>query len=104
MEDFEQIGIPELMINAPKFLKEGMKCIVLFNTEDEQPMSCDLPSLVEFEITYTEPGLRGDTATNAMKPATLDVGVEVRVPLFIEVGDRIRVDTASGQYHDRLKK
>jgi elongation factor P len=54
--------------------------------------------------TYTEPGLRGDTATNAMKPATLDVNVEVRVPLFIEVGDKIRIDTSTGHYHDRVKK
>ena len=104
LEDFEQIGIEDHLINAPKFLKEGMKCIVLFNTEDEQPLSCDLPNYVEFEITYTEPGLRGDTATNTLKPATIDVGVEVRVPLFIETGDRIRVDTTTGHYHDRLKK
>jgi len=104
LEDFEQISIPEAMINAPKFLKEGMKCIVLFNTEDDTPMSCDLPQYVEYEITYTEPGIRGDTATNAMKPATLDIGVEVRVPLFINEGDTIRVDTASGAYHERVKK
>ena len=103
-EDFEQITIPATMINAPKFLKEGMVCMVMFNAEDEAPMSCDLPTLVEYEITYTEPGLRGDTATNAMKPATIDVGVEVRVPLFIEVGDKIRIDTSTGHYHDRVKK
>jgi elongation factor P len=104
LDDYEQISIPEPMINAPQFLKEGMKCIVMFNAEDEAPMSCDLPTLVEYEITYTEPGLKGDTATNAMKPATLDVGVEVRVPLFINEGDAIRVDTSTGQYHDRVKK
>ncbi|MEN9333721.1 MAG: hypothetical protein RLY35_901 [Bacteroidota bacterium] len=104
MDDYEQITIPEAMINAPGFLKEGMKCIVMFNAEDDQPMSCDLPTLVEYAITYTEPGLKGDTATNAMKPATLDVGVEVRVPLFINEGDLIRVDTSTGQYHDRVKK
>jgi elongation factor P len=104
LEDFEQISIPEPMINAPKFLKEGMKCIVMFNTEDEQPMSCDLPQFVEYTITYTEPGVRGDTATNATKPATLDIGVEVRVPLFINEGDTIRVDTSEGAYHERVKK
>jgi elongation factor P len=104
LEDFEQISIPEAMINAPKFLKEGMKCIVMFNTEDDQPMSCDLPQFVEYEITYTEPGVRGDTATNATKPATLDIGVEVRVPLFINEADTIRVDTSTGQYHERVKK
>ncbi len=104
LEDFEQISIAEPMINAPAFLKEGMKCIVLFNTEDESPMSCDLPTLVEYEITYTEPGVRGDTATNTYKAATIDVGVEVRVPLFINTGDFIRVDTSTGHYHDRVKK
>lgn len=104
LEDFEQISIPEHMINAPQFLKEGMKCIVLFNTEDDQPMSCDLPTLVEYTVVYTEPGIRGDTATNTFKPAKLDIGVEVRVPLFINEGDAIRVDTSTGQYHDRVKK
>lgn len=104
LDDFEQINIAEHMINAPKFLKEGMKCIVLFNTEDDQPMSCDLPQYVEFEISYTEPGIRGDTANNALKPAKIDVGAEVRVPLFINEGDLIRVDTSTGQYHDRVKK
>lgn len=104
LEDFEQISIPEAMINAPKFLKEGMKCIVLFNTEDDMAMSCDLPQYVEYEITYTEPGVRGDTATNATKPATIDIGVEVRVPLFINEGDTIKVDTTTGLYHERVKK
>lgn len=104
LDDFEQISIPEGLINAPEFLKEGMKCIVLFNTEDDQPMSCELPALVEYQVVYTEPGIRGDTATNTFKPARLDVGVEVRVPLFINEGDFIRVDTSTGQYHDRVKK
>jgi elongation factor P len=104
LEDFEQISIAEEMINAPKFLKEGMKCIVLFNTEDEMAMSCDLPQYVEYEVVYTEPGLKGDTATNAMKPAKLDIGVEVRVPLFINEGDTVKVDTSTGLYHERVKK
>jgi elongation factor P len=59
---------------------------------------------VEYSITYTEPGVRGDTATNATKPATLDIGVDVRVPLFINEGDTVRVDTTTGQYHERVKK
>jgi elongation factor P len=104
LDDFEQISIPKPMISAPEFLKEGMKCIVLFNTEDDTPMSCDLPNFIECEITYTEPGLKGDTATNAMKPAKLDCGVEIRVPLFINEGDWVRVDTTTGQYHERIKK
>jgi elongation factor P len=82
-----------------------MKCIVLFNTEDDQPMSCDLPQYVEYDITYTEPGVRGDTATNATKPATLDIGVDVRVPLCSSMKViPVRVDTTTGQYHERVKK
>jgi elongation factor P len=102
--DFEQISIPEHMINAPHFLKEGMKCMVLFNTEDDMPMSCDLPQYVEYTIKYTEPGVRGDTANNALKPSTLDIDVDVRVPLFINEGDTIKVDTTTGLYHERVKK
>lgn len=104
MEDFEQISIQEPMVSAPQFLKEGMVCLVLFNTEDDVPMSCDLPTLIECQIVYTEPGLKGDTATNAMKPAKLDCGVEVRVPLFINENDWIKVDTTTSQYHERIKK
>jgi elongation factor P len=104
LDDYEQINMPEHLINAPEFLKEGMKCIVLFNTEDDSPMSCDLPQFVEFDIVYTEPGVRGDTATNATKPAKLDCGVEIRVPLFINEGDTVKVDTTNGAYHERIKK
>ena len=65
----------------------------MFHAEEERPISCDLPSHVELEITYTEPGVKGDTATNSLKPATVDTGAEVRVPLFIDTGDWIKVDT-----------
>ncbi|HAE29635.1 MAG TPA: elongation factor P, partial [Flavobacteriales bacterium] len=72
--------------------------------EEEAPLVVELPHFIEVEITYTEPGVKGDTATNATKPATIETGAEIRVPLFINEGDRIKVDTKSGSYVERLKK
>jgi len=79
-------------------------CLVVFHADEERAISCDLPSHVELEITYTEPGVKGDTATNTLKPATVDTGAEVRVPLFIDNGDWIKVDTRTGEYSERVKK
>ena len=67
------------------------------------PLIVNLPLYIEAEVTYTEPGVKGDTATNTMKPATIDTGAEIRVPLFINIGDRIKVDTEKGMYAERLK-
>jgi elongation factor P len=67
-------------------------------------LSVELPQTVELLITYCEPGMRGDTATNTLKPATVETGAEVRVPLFCEQGDKIRVDTTTGAYMERVKK
>jgi elongation factor P len=104
-DTFEQVSVPEHVINAPQFLREGMICQIQFNAEEESPMSCELPSFIEAEITYTEPGIKGDTATNTLKPATIDINnVQIRVPLFINQGDKVRVDTRTGDYHDRLSK
>lgn len=102
-ETFDQVSIEENLINAPQFLKEGQGVEVLFHAETETPLSCDLPPFVELVITYTEPGLRGDTATNAMKQATVDTGAIVNVPLFINEGERIKVDTRTGDYSERVK-
>ncbi len=103
MEDFNQIQIMEELINAPKLLKEGMECQVLFHADEERPMICEIPPKVTLEITYTEPGIKGDTATNATKPATVETGAEVRVPLFINEGDKIVIDSATGSYKERAK-
>lgn len=103
-EDYEQVVLPEHIINAPKFLKDGLVCQVVFHAEEETPLSCELPQYIEAQVVYTEPGLKGDTATNAMKPAKLDVGVEVRVPLFINEGDWVKIDTRNGDYNERIKK
>lgn len=102
-ETFEQVNIPASMIDKPQFLQEGMICEITFHAEEEMPLVVDLPNTIEAEVTYTEPGIKGDTATNAMKPATIDTGAEVRVPLFIGNGERIKVDTRTGIYVERVK-
>jgi len=100
---FEQVTIPEELISSPQFLKEGQEVEIVFHADTESPLNCDLPSYVELQITYTEPGLRGNTATNAMKDATLETGAVVKVPLFINNGEVIRVDTRTGEYGERVK-
>lgn len=102
-ETFEQIYIPKTMVSSGlEFLKEGMDVKVWF--ESEQPISAEAPSTVELIITYTEPGLKGDTATNTLKPATVETGAEVRVPLFIGEGDKVKIDTKTGAYMERVKQ
>ncbi len=102
-ETYEQISLPKDMIDAPQFLKEGMICDVTFLADNEQPISCELPTFVELEITYTEPGERGNTATNTLKPATVETGATVRVPLFVNTGEVVRIDTRTGDYVERVK-
>ncbi|HLN53124.1 MAG TPA: elongation factor P [Lentimicrobium sp.] len=102
-ETFDQVSIEEALITAPQFLKEGQAVEIMFHAETETPLTCDLPPFVELTVTYTEPGLRGDTATNTLKQATVDTGAIVNVPLFINEGERIRVDTRTGDYYERVK-
>jgi elongation factor P len=102
-ETYEQVEIPAKMIEKPLFLQEGMICEITFHAEEEMPLVVDLPNTIEAEVTYTEPGIKGDTATNAMKPATIDTGAEIRVPLFIGTGEKIKVDTRTGVYVERVK-
>lgn len=102
-ETFEQVHIPASMVEKPLFLQEGMVCNILFHAEEESPLVLELPMYVISEVTYTEPGIKGDTATNTMKPATLATGAEVRVPLFIDMGEVIKVDTRTGMYVERVK-
>lgn len=100
---FEQVSIPEDVINAPAYLKEGQDAEILFHADTETPLSCELPAYVELLITYAEPGEKGNTATNAMKDATLETGATVKVPLFVNEGEKIRVDTRTGEYSERVK-
>ncbi len=102
-ETFEQVSIPEEIINAPELLKEGQEVEVVFHADTETPLTCELPPFVDLEIVYSEPGVKGDTATNTLKPATLETGAIVNVPLFIETGEKIRVDTRTKSYSERVK-
>src|SRR6478672_649206 len=103
-ETFEQIALPENMIDAPQFLKEGAEVFVFINTETEQPIGAELPEKIVLQITYCEPGVRGDTATRALKAATLQTGAVVQVPLFVNEGELIRVNTKTGEYVERVKE
>ncbi|MCX7697508.1 MAG: elongation factor P [Bacteroidales bacterium] len=103
-ETYEQISLEEHLINAPQFLKEGQEVEIMFHAETETPINCELPAYVVLEVVYSEPGLKGDTATNAMKPATLETGATIQVPLFVNVGDKIKVDTRTGEYGERVKE
>lgn len=100
---FEQLAIEEHLINAPQYLKEGNNVNILVFADEELPISCELPPFVELEVTYTEPGIKGDTATNTLKPATVETGAEVSVPLFINEGEKIKVDTRTNSYSERVK-
>jgi elongation factor P len=75
----------------------------LYDANDEVPMVVELPMYIISEVTYTEPGVKGDTATNSMKPATIATGAEVKVPLFIDMGEVIKIDTRTGVYVERVK-
>jgi elongation factor P len=102
-ETYEQIPISKsILTDGFAFVKENMVCKVL--SFKGNVFGVEPPNFVELEITDTEPGFRGDTATNVLKPATTESGAVVKVPLFIETGDRIRIDTRTGEYLERAKK
>ncbi|MBP7808310.1 MAG: elongation factor P [Bacteroidia bacterium] len=100
---YEQTHIPMLLFgDAGKFLKEGMEVKISF--EGDEVILAEAPTFVECQITYTEPGVKGDTATNTLKPATVDSGSEIKVPLFMNEGDWVKIDTRTGAYVERIKK
>ena len=102
-EDYEQTFIDKDLIEAPELLKEGELVDIAFHTETETAIYCEMPNYVVLEITYTEPGEKGNTATNTFKDAKVETGTTIKVPLFINEGDKIKVDTRSGQYSERVK-
>ena len=102
-QTFDQTFLAEELINAPGFLKEGQEVEIVIHADTETPLTCELPPFVELEVTYSEPGLRGDTATNTLKPAIVETGASVNVPIFISTGERIRIDTRTGTYYERVK-
>lgn len=103
-ETFEQITLEKNILDAPELLKEGTNVMVQINTETEAPLSVDMPASIILEVTYSEPGVKGNTATNATKPATVETGAQINVPLFINEGDKIKIDTATGSYIERIKE
>lgn len=103
-EDYSQIALQEESLDASNLLKEGEIVTVLINSEDQAPLSVDMPASVILEVTHTEPGVKGNTATNATKPATVETGATVNVPLFINEGDKIKVETEKGTYKERVKE
>ncbi|MCA0153019.1 elongation factor P [Winogradskyella vincentii] len=102
--DYSQIQLTENALDRPDLMKEGEIVTVLINTEDDMPLSVDMPASVILEVTHTEPGVKGNTATNATKPATVETGATVNVPLFINEGDKIKIETAKGTYKERIKE
>ena len=102
-EDYSQIQLQKDILDTPELMKEGEVVTVLVNTEDNAPLSVEMPAHVILEVTQTEPGIKGNTATNATKLATVETGAEVNVPLFINEGDKIRIDTEKRQYQERMK-
>jgi len=103
-ETFEQIVIDRNLIENSDLMKEGQVVEAMFHTEKEIVLTAELPPIVDMEVTYTEPGVKGDTASsNALKPATVETGATVKVPLFINTGDKIRVDTRTREYYERIK-
>ena len=103
-ETYHQTALQENLIDYPGLLKEGENVDVLFHAEKEIPLTLEMPQYITLEITYTEPGVRGDTATNATKPATVETGAEIRVPLFINEGDKVKIDTKTSSYVERVRE
>lgn len=102
-ETYEQIPISKELVTGAAFMKEGDVVEVVRDASTETVLYAEMPIKAELEITYTEPGIKGDTATNTLKPATLETGAEIRVPLFCNTGDKVRVDTRDGSYIERVK-
>jgi elongation factor P len=102
-ETYDQVNIAREMIDNSDLLKEGDHIEILFHAEENTPLTIDLPQYISLKVTYTEPGVRGNTATNVTKPATVETGAEIKVPIFINEGDTIKIDSASRAYVERVK-
>jgi elongation factor P len=102
-ESFEQILLNENLCVMADLMKEGQEVEILINTENDAALSCELPPFVELKVTYTEPGVRGDTANSPKKPATVETGATITVPIFIEQDEIIKVDTRTYSYAERVK-
>ena len=102
-DDFNQIAIDSKLLDNSGFLKEGEIVNISINSEDQIPLSVEMPSNVILKVIETEPGVKGNTATNALKPATVETGAKVKVPLFINEGDKVKIDSSKGTYLERIQ-
>ena len=102
-ETFDQLPINKEIVSGSAFMKEGDVVDVVTDASTESVLYAEMPIKTVLEVTYTEPGVKGDTATNTLKPATVESGAEVRVPLFINVGEKIEIDTRDGSYVGRVR-
>ena len=102
-ETYDQVAIQEKLIDNSKFLKEGATIEILYHAEKDTPLSIELPQYEIFEIKQTDPGAKGNTATNVTKPAIIETGAEIKVPIFINEGDKVKIETATGNYIERVK-
>ena len=103
VETYEQITVPEEMVESAKFLKDGQEVTVAINGDTDLPMTVELPDKIVLLVTYSEPGMKGDTATKTLKPATVETGATVNVPLFVNEGELIRINSKTGEYVERVK-
>ena len=102
-DDYSQIELQKNTLDSQDLMKEGETVTIIINSEDDMPLSVDMPASVILEVIHTEPGVKGNTATNATKPAKVESGATVNVPLFINEGDKIKVETTKGTYQERIK-
>lgn len=102
-ETFDQISLTDKLVDSADLMKEGQEVEILMNVEKEVPLVCELPAFVELEVTYAEPGLKGDTTNSPKKSVEVETGANIMVPLFIEQGQRIKVDTRTYDYVERVK-
>jgi len=102
-QTFDQVAVEEHLLEGSEFLTEGVNVEILYHTETDQIVNCELPDHIVLEVTYAEPGIKGDTANAATKPATLSSGAKIQVPLFINEGEKIRVDVKNKSYMERVK-
>ena len=103
-ENYEQISLGVELLDNPQLMRESDMVEILFDAQTETPLQMEMPQYVTMQITYTEPGVKGDTATNTTKPATIETGAEIRVPLFVNEGDHVKIDTRTATYVERVKK
>ncbi len=102
-DTFDQIYLDKALLGETvNYIKEGVTLLIAFEN-GSNPITAEAPSHVVVNVTYTEPGVAGDTATRTLKPATIETGAEIRVPLFINTGDNVKIDTRTGEYIERMK-